>query len=48
MIILGVVLCILGFFIPAFHVLLWIGLVLIVVGCLVEFVPIGGRRRRWY
>jgi hypothetical protein len=47
-IILGVVLCLLGWLIPALWFLLWVGLVLVVVGAVLMLVPIGGHRRRWY
>jgi len=29
-------------------ILLWVGIVLLVVGLILNFVPIGGRRRRTY
>jgi hypothetical protein len=47
-IILGVILAIIGWVIPALHILLWIGLVLIIVGAILMLVPLGGRRHRWY
>jgi len=46
MVILGLILLIIGLFtVPA---LVWIGLILIVVGLVLNFVPIGGTRRRYY
>jgi len=46
MVILGLILLIIGLFtVPA---LVWIGLVLIVVGLVLNFVPMGGTRRRFY
>ena len=47
MVVLGIILLILGF---VFSIqLLWIvGLILILVGLLVNFVPMGGTTRRWY
>jgi hypothetical protein len=46
MIILGVVLAVIGLLVASVHVLLWIGIALIVVGLIVNLVPIGGTRRR--
>lgn len=46
MVILGLILLIIGLFtVPA---LVWIGLILIVVGLVLNFVPMGGTRRRFY
>jgi hypothetical protein len=47
MVILGVILLIIGL-IASISILWIIGLVLIVVGLVVNFVPVGGARRRWY
>ena len=46
MIILGVILIIVGLLVSSLKVLLWVGIVLLVVGLILNFVPIGGRRRR--
>jgi hypothetical protein len=47
MVILGVILLLIGLF--AKISILWvIGLVLIVVGLILNFVPLGGTRRRYY
>ncbi|GAA0291991.1 hypothetical protein [Kineococcus aurantiacus] len=46
MIVLGVILLILGLLVPSVHVLLWVGVALIVVGLVLNLVPIGGSRRR--
>jgi hypothetical protein len=46
MVILGVILIVLGLVVASLHVLLWIGLVLLVVGLILNFVPMGGTRRR--
>ena len=46
MITLGIILLIVGLLVASLKVLLWIGLVLIVVGLILNFVPIGGSRRR--
>lgn len=48
MIALGLVLLILGLLIGGLKILFTIGLILLVVGLVVNFVPIGGTRRRWY
>ena len=46
MVVLGLILLIIGLFtVPA---LVYIGLALIVVGLILNFVPIGGTRRRYY
>jgi hypothetical protein len=44
MVILGVILAVLGLIFS--HVLLWIGIALIVIGLILNFVPMGGTRRR--
>lgn len=43
---LGIVLLIVGLLVSSLSVLTYIGLVLIVVGLVLNFVPIGGQRRR--
>ena len=48
MVILGVILAIVGLLVTSLHILLWIGIALIVVGLIVNLVPIGGSRRRIY
>jgi hypothetical protein len=45
-IILGVILIIVGLLVSSLKVLLWVGIVLLVVGLVLNFVSIGGRRRR--
>lgn len=47
MILLGALLLILGliFGVP---LLLWIGVILLVIGLVVNFVPMSGSTRRWY
>ncbi|UAL30265.1 hypothetical protein K8W59_01580 [Nocardioides rotundus] len=45
MIILGIILAILGWLLPQ-QILLTIGIILIVVGLILNLVPIGGTRRR--
>lgn len=47
MIALGVILLIVGF-ITSIQILWIIGLILLLVGLVLNFVPIGGTRRRWY
>jgi hypothetical protein len=47
MVILGVILLIIGL-IAGISILWLIGLVLVVVGLVVNLVPMGGTRRRWY
>ena len=48
MIILGIILIIVGLLVSSLKILLWVGIVLLVVGLILNFVPIGGRRRRIY
>ena len=48
MIALAVILILVGLFVASLKILLTIGLILLVVGLVLNFVPIGGRRRRWY
>jgi hypothetical protein len=45
-IILGIILIVVGLLIASLKFLLWVGIVLLVVGLVLNFVPIGGRRRR--
>ena len=45
-IILGIILIIVGLLVASLKILLWVGIVLLVVGLILNFVPIGGRRRR--
>lgn len=45
MVILGLILLILGLVI-SMSLLVWLGLILIVVGLVLNFVPVGGTRRR--
>jgi hypothetical protein len=47
MVILGLILLIIGL-IANISILWIIGLVLIIVGLVLNFVPVGGTRRRWY
>ncbi len=47
MVVLGVILLILGL-ITGPSILVTIGIILLVVGLLLNFVPIGGTRRRYY
>jgi len=46
MVILGLILLIIGLF--TVKVLFWIGLILVIVGLVLNFVPMGGTRRRFY
>jgi hypothetical protein len=48
MIILGIILLIVGLLVASLKVLLYIGIILLVIGLILNFVPIGGRRRRYY
>ena len=45
-IILGIICIIVGLLVSSLNFLLWVGIVLLVVGLILNFVPIGGRRRR--
>jgi drug/metabolite transporter (DMT)-like permease len=47
MIILGIILAVIGW-LASISILLWIGVALIIVGLVLNFVPIGGSTRRWY
>lgn len=48
MIVLGAILIIVGLLVESLKILLTIGVILLVVGLILNFVPIGGRRRRFY
>ena len=45
-VILGIILIIVGLLVASLKFLLWVGIVLLVVGLVLNFVSIGGRRRR--
>ena len=47
MIVLGIILALLGW-IASISILVTIGVILVVVGLVLWFVPIGGRTRRYY
>jgi len=47
MVVLGLILLIIGF-LASISILWIIGLILIVVGLVLNLVPVGGTRRRWY
>jgi hypothetical protein len=47
MVILGLILLIIGL-IASISILWIIGLILVIVGLVLNFVPMGGTRRRWY
>jgi hypothetical protein len=47
MIILGIILALIGW-IASISILLWIGVILVIVGLVLNFVPIGGSTRRYY
>ena len=47
MVILGIILALIGW-IASISILLWIGVALIIIGLVLNFVPIGGSTRRWY
>lgn len=46
MIVLGIILILLGLFVASVKFLLWLGIVLLIVGLVLNLVPIGGPRRR--
>ncbi len=46
MIALGIVLIVLGLLVASVKFLLWIGIILLIIGLILNFVPIGGSRRR--
>lgn len=45
---LGVILLVLGLLVASLKALLVIGIILLVLGLILNFVPIGGTRRRFY
>ena len=45
MVVLGLILLIIGL-VAGISILTWIGIILIVVGLILNFVPVGGSRRR--
>ncbi len=47
MVVLGIILAVIGL-IASISILLWIGVALVVIGLVMNFVPIGGTTRRWY
>ena len=47
MVILGIILAVIGW-IASISILLWIGVALIIIGLVLNFVPMGGSTRRWY
>lgn len=47
MIILGAILLIIGL-VASIQILVWIGIVLLIVGLVLNLIPIGGTRRRYY
>lgn len=47
MVVLGIILALIGL-LASIPILLWIGLALIVIGLVLNFVPVGGTRRRYY
>jgi len=47
-VVLGLILLIVGLLVASLHVLVIIGVILLVVGLILNFVPIGGTRRRYY
>lgn len=48
MVVLGIILIVLGLLVASLKVLFIIGIVLLVAGLILNFVPIGGTRRRYY
>jgi len=47
-VVLGLILLIVGLFVASLKILVTIGIILIVVGLILNFVPLGGTRRRFY
>ncbi|WP_299445131.1 hypothetical protein [uncultured Phycicoccus sp.] len=47
MVVLGIILAVIGL-IASISILLWIGVALVIIGLVMNFVPIGGTTRRWY
>lgn len=48
MIVLGLILLLIGLLVAGAHILFTIGIILLLVGLVLNFVPIGGTRRRYY
>ena len=48
MVVLGLILIIVGLLVVNLHVLFTIGLIVLLVGLVLNFVPLGGNTRRWY
>ena len=48
MVVLGLILLLLGLFVAGLKILVTIGIILLIVGLVMNLVPIGGTRRRWY
>ncbi|MDQ1640990.1 MAG: hypothetical protein QOJ90_341 [Actinomycetota bacterium] len=48
MIVLGVILILLGLLVSSLHILFILGIILLVLGLILNFVPLGGTRRRFY
>jgi hypothetical protein len=46
MIALGLILLLIGLFVAGAHILFTIGVILLIVGLILNFVPMGGSRRR--
>ncbi len=46
MIVFGIIFIVIGLLIAHLHLLLWIGVLLLVAGLVLNLVPIGGSRRR--
>lgn len=48
MVVLGLILLLIGLFVAGLKILVTIGIILLIVGLVVNLIPIGGSRRRWY
>ncbi|MEP6629692.1 MAG: hypothetical protein ABJA89_04440 [Lapillicoccus sp.] len=48
MIVLAIILIVVGLLVESLKILLTIGVILLVIGLILNFVPLGGRRRRFY
>ena len=48
MVVLGLILLLLGLFVVGLHVLVTIGVIVLIVGLVLNLVPVGGTRRRVY
>jgi hypothetical protein len=46
MVVLGVILVIIGLVVSSLSWLVWVGVILVVVGLVLNFLPVGGTRRR--